>query len=432
MISDSTESAVPQEEAFVNSSFDSEGRFRHTLLFVFLVALILRMLFVWIQASFHVFDIYFVASDSRVYEALAHNLLSGAGYALDGRPTALVTPAYPIFLAVLHWLGVDTPIGVGFVQSFVGAATCVLIAMVGRYLDNSYTAIVAGILSASYVHLIFWTGYILTETLFVFLVIASLVALLRWQEDVNSRTRAALAGLLLGVGSLTRPHLLGFAVLAFCWVVVAAGGKRGAAALSGVFLVLGLVAVLAPWTLRNYRSLGIPLVGSTLGGEVLYQGNSIGATGGTGGYLDARDFQRLQLDPGLSEVEIDRAYSRVAWQFILHQPGRLPRLAVKKFINMWRPTYEGASFRNLVIFGGNYLLVVALGVVGVARLSRVGFGRFGGLIFICLAYFVLIHLIVPGMIRYRLPAEPLLILFAATTAKPVLKRFSNESMRSNT
>ncbi len=364
------------------SRADSKGSLCRSLIFVFLLSLMIRMLFVWIQGSFHIFDMYFVASDSRLYEALAHNLLSGSGYVLDGKPTAVVTPGYPIFLAVLHWLGIETPLGVGFIQSLVGAATCVLVAIVGHYVGGARAAVVAGLLSAFYVHLIFWTGYVLTDTFFVFLVVASLAALLKWQEDVKSRFRAGLAGVLLGLGSLTRPHLIGFAVLGFTWVVITAQRRRAAAVFSGLFLLLAVAGVLAPWTVRNYQLFGVPIVGSTLAGEVLYQGNSFGATGGTGGYLDTRDFHRLELPPGLSEVEVNRSYSRAAWQFMLHQPERLPRLALTKFVNMWRPTYGGASARNLLIFGGAYLLVVAFGLVGIARLWRSGLGRGGGLLLV--------------------------------------------------
>ena len=416
---DKVDGSIRRREPSGEPKGDAERTFHRSLALVFLLALVVRMLFVWIQGSFHIFDIYFVASDSRLYEALAHSLLSGAGYARAGQPTALVTPAYPLFLAALHWLGIESPLGVGFVQSIIGAATCVLIAMLGRHLGGDQVAVVAGILSACYVHLIFWTGYVLTDTLFVFFLVASLVALLRWQDNLDSHLRAGFAGVLLGIGTLTRPHLAGFAILAGLWTIVIAGRRRRAAVHSGLFLLLGLTMVLAPWTLRNYRVLGVPIVGSTLGGEVLYQGNSIGATGGTGGYLDARDFRPLELPSGLTEIEVDRAYSHAAWQFMLDNPEDLPELALRKFVNMWRPTYEGSSVCNLWIFGGSYLFVVAFSLLGIARRWKNGLGQSEGLLLLCVAFLLILHLIIPGMIRYRLPAEPLLIVFAAAALQPL-------------
>src|SRR5207245_11605013 len=120
----------------------------------------------------------------------------------DGMPTAVVTPGYPLFLTGLHGLGMKSPQAVGFVQGLLGAATCVLVAMVGPYLGDARVGAIAGLLSSFYPHLIFWTGYVLTDTLFVFFAVASLAALLWWQEDVTAQLPAGVAGVLLGAGSL--------------------------------------------------------------------------------------------------------------------------------------------------------------------------------------------------------------------------------------
>jgi len=383
------------------------------LVAIFLLSLALRLLFVWVQETYHIFDIYFFAGDSVLYEGLARSLLAGEGYSFKGHPTAVVTPGYPFFLAAVHMLGADSPMSVGIVQCVVGAITCLLIAVIGNAVGGRLAGLTAGVLAATYVHFVWWTGYILTETLFVFFVVSAVVTLLQWQEDVSSIPRAFAAGLLLGLGALTRPHMVGFGVLACILIVVSARGQRRRAAASAACLVLALALVLTPWAIRNYVVFGVPIVGSTLSGAVLYQGNSPGATGGTDGYLDARDFRPLNVPPTLGEVETDRAYSRAAWQFIRDEPWSLPGLAVRKFVNMWRPTYGGASFRNILLFGGSYLLVVVLALFGILRSLKAGPGKPERILLLGLAFFVGLHLIVPGMIRYRLPAEPFLILFAA-------------------
>lgn len=388
---------------------------RRVTIAVFVLSLFVRLLFVLVQESYHIFDIYFFAGDSVLYDDLARSLISGGGYSFKGRPTAVVAPGYPLFLAALYALGIGSTLAVGVVQCVLGAATCAIIAVIGRYVAGDRAGLIAGVLAATYVHLVWWTGYILTETLFVWFVVAAFAALVHWQRDVASDRRGLYAGLLLGFGALTRPHLIGFGIVLAVLVVFLARGQRRAALRSGAWLLLGLTIVMTPWAVRNYFVFGVPIAGSTLSGAVLYQGNSYGATGGTGGYLDARDFKPLDMGSDLGEVESNRAYSRAAWEFIRQEPASLPRLAFWKFVNQWRPTYEGSSFRNFVIFGSSYVLIAVLAIVGIVRAVRRGPSNAEWMVLAGLAFFVVLHMIVPGMIRYRLPAEPFLILLAAVT-----------------
>ncbi len=321
---------------------------------VFAVGLTVRVLYLWLQSTFQLFDIYFYASDSRAYDMLARSLREGQGFAIQGQPTAYVTPGYPLFLVGLDSVGIADAFRVGIVQCLLGALTCVLVAIIGAHLGGRRVGFTAGLISAVYPHLIFWTGYLLTETLFVFMAMASLVVLIKWRES-PSQKRILIAGLLLGLAALVRPQILGFAILVPVWMVISRTTR--AQALRAVpVLLLGVLIPLAPWTLRNYWMFGEPVFTSTETGIVFYQGNSPGATGGSRGYVDGLDFVSLQLPPGLTEVEINRIYLQQAIAFDLSHPERLPYLAFKKFVNMWRPVYEGASMRNILIMGGSYLL----------------------------------------------------------------------------
>lgn len=114
-------------------------------------------------------------------------------------------PGYPAFLALIG----DVQ-HLGGVQALLGAATTMLTMSLVRQLDSSpWTAILAGLMSAYYFPLIFYTGFALSETLFAFLLM-SFVATALFALQKRRRLLAALAGLILGTAILTRPSLLTF------------------------------------------------------------------------------------------------------------------------------------------------------------------------------------------------------------------------------
>lgn len=330
------------------------------------LALVVRVLFVWAQTRFHLFDIYFVASDSRVY-------LAGV--------SSTVMPLYPLFLKLV---GSD-PFTIGLVQCAIGAVTCVLVALIGERVYSARVGWWAGVLAALNLHLIWWTGYVLTETLFTFWVVASLWALVWWLK-MPTLTRMLVAALCGVGGVLTRGHWLLFVLL----VTVLWRGQT----------ILMLSACLVALMLSAH-ALHAPLF-TSMSGELLYQGNSDGATGGTGGYVDAKDFTRLPENTSA-------AYRSAALTFMRQHPGRVLALMPRKFWNQWRPTYAGASVKNWLLFGGSYLLLLSFALVGLYHGWQAGHG----LLLLALLFFVGFHLILPGMIRYRVPAEPIVCVFAA-------------------
>src|SRR2546428_8258010 len=137
-------------------------------------ALAVRVGYVLAQTRFGIFDVSFVADDSALYLALARSIASGHGMTIEGAPTAYVGPVYPLFLGPLVALGAD-PTGIGLVQAVVGAATAILAGLLAVELSRAVGAprlwerragIGAAVVAAAYPHLVFWTGYVLTETLF--------------------------------------------------------------------------------------------------------------------------------------------------------------------------------------------------------------------------------------------------------------------------
>jgi 4-amino-4-deoxy-L-arabinose transferase-like glycosyltransferase len=172
---------------------------RFAPLVVFLVALAPRAWFL----SEHPLDAYLV-SNMAFFDGRARHLLSGE---LSIRDT--FTPVgYPAFLALAYgWF--DRPfVVVGYAQALLGALTAVLTyAVTLRLTRSTWASFVAGLVLAFYLPLIVYGGFLLTETLFAFL-LALFVCLLAGAERPPQLLRAALAGLVLGVATAVRPNLL--------------------------------------------------------------------------------------------------------------------------------------------------------------------------------------------------------------------------------
>ena len=383
-------------------------------LILFLIAFAVRAAFVVVQLRLGIFDVSFEAADSALYRSLADSLSTTGAFALDGAPTAFVTPGYSLFLSIAYLISRST-LGIGLIQAGLGALTVVLLAAVARSIGGNFAAGVTRLMAAIYPHLIFWTGYVLTETLYVFLLAAALYACTRTLEARQSLWRAAVAGALFGAAALVRPLALGFAVL------LGVAGVLSARYRTRAFVGLaGLAIVLVPWVIRNAVVLDSPVVTSTEAGFVLWQGNSPGATGGTRGYVDGLDFDVLELPADISEVEADRVYREQALSWMAEHPARVLSLIPKKLWNMWRPTYEGSSTLNSLVTYTSYLPLLVLAIPGLGLCSRRG--AMGGILVGFVLYHLVAHGLVTGMIRFRLPVEAMLIIPAGLAVSRIGRR----------
>lgn len=229
---------------------------------IFLAALVVRLRFV----ADHPPGLY-VVSDMEFYDRRADHLLAGQGTIWD-----TFTPlGYPALLALIYAVAGKSHDAVGVVQAFLGAGTCVLAWALARRLTRSdLAAAAAGVVLAFYTPLVVYTGFLLTETLFSFLLALAALLLVR-AGDGGARSAPALAGLALGAATVVRPNLLfAFPFLAACaWVRPAASGSRRAPLVALAFAAPLLAVVVA----YNTRLAGRPSGLASNGGLNFYLGH---------------------------------------------------------------------------------------------------------------------------------------------------------------
>lgn len=217
-------------------------------------------------------------SDFGWYYDRARSILAGTGFSIDGRPTAQFPPGYPYFLALLIKL-TGSLAGVKLAQAVIGTFTCYLIYRFGSLLGGPRAGVVAGTLSAIYPNFIFYSNLLASENLFIPLLLGGFIVLL--DDTITSKTaaRTALAGFIFGIASLTRPAILFVPGIVFLWLFVKRTGLVKAVGLTALLGTI-MLAVIIPWTIRNYVALGGLVVVSSNGGEVFWMGNNSRGEGG--------------------------------------------------------------------------------------------------------------------------------------------------------
>jgi 4-amino-4-deoxy-L-arabinose transferase-like glycosyltransferase len=387
---------------------------------ILLAGFLARAFYVVVQTQHSVLAARFFTGDAFAYDAIARSLVTGQGYAWQGHATAVVTPLYPLFLAACYLIVGRDFLAIGLLQSGLGALTAGVTYAMARLIFDQKVALLAGLICALLPEMVFWTsGQICTEPLYTFLLSLAVYALARLlpasrMGGENRLAEAAAAGLLLGAAALTRPVALGFAICATVYVWRRAGGRPAAV------IGLGVAAVIGPWAARNAWVMGAPVVTSTEAGSVLYLYHSSQSTGEHGGWNP--HVAPLSEAAGLTEVAANRVYLAAATRFAREQSGREVVLTARRFWNQWRPAYAGSSLRSQVVAAVTYVPLMAFALPTAFWL---GFRTpRAGLLALFLAYHVLFHLLLAGEMRFRVPMEPVLAVYAAAAVAGMFRRLT--------
>lgn len=212
---------------------------RHPVLVVVLVAAAVRL---WVLDGLPLI----LTNDSVGYITWAREFL-------DGRPSTippLRTPGYPLFLAAVFALFGVGPSGVLVAQHVAGVGTAAIAAGITRRRHGPGWGLAAGLFLALSPSVMCWESYALTETLTIFLLIASLALAL---VPRGGAVMGLSLGLLLGSACLTRPSMAVVALalgLGWWWRTASASNRGLGGALA---LAAGLAVTTGPWLVHNAR-----------------------------------------------------------------------------------------------------------------------------------------------------------------------------------
>ena len=331
--------------------------------------------------------------DAAAYAEIAANLAEGDGYTLGRgatQPASNYSPGLPLFVAATYELtGGEHERLVRLLLALIGSLAVLLTYLIGRRLSGPSAGLMGAGIVAVYPALLEYQGMLMGEPFATTLLSGALLAVL-WAAD-GARTRWLLPGLLIGALALIRPEYLAVGLLLALVIALRRirADWRGSLA-TGMLIAVGIVLVVAPWTLRNAIALDRLVPISTGGGQVLFAGSYVPSEGDperVGHEVLERHpglLAELPPDPRLEQIlaalaeqrypgmETDRALARMGrerlWDEVTERPLDYVGFAAAKLWNLW-----GHGPRQVMEQPGWELfhwLLVALALVGLAALIR--------------------------------------------------------------
>jgi len=410
---------------------------------LFLVAFALRAGYAWFAEGPHSVP----SSDGISYDEIAWNLARGLGFKLSGAgglyPTAFRPPALPWLVSLLYRVTGRWFFGALLLQCAIGALIPPALAALARATWGSGVARIAGWLAVVHPLLVFFSGYLLTETTFTLTLLLALAGSFAWVKTPR-RGRAFGAGVLWGVAILTRPNALAMPFLVAAWAYVPLGlAVNGRERLRQfTLLALGIVLAVGPWTLRNARELHAFVPVTTGGGRALLDANNAAIwddPGSRGGAMSVYNLEPYASQfRGLPEVAADAQAGRMAKEFLLAHVPEWPAMAAAKLARFWRLRSEGGALTGHWRGSGSpldrlrglldplllwSLVVLPFAIAGVVLSLRSAKRLFLALPLLTIALFTASAVVYWGALRMRVPVEPLVVLYAAVAADALWKRW---------
>jgi 4-amino-4-deoxy-L-arabinose transferase-like glycosyltransferase len=211
---------------------------------IFVVALLPRLALFLVAVAGH--PGHAMAPDSSGYWDLGLDFVRSTFDHHQVALSVLRTPGYPALIAIVRTVGGGIRLLV-LVQCVLGALSAVLAAWLGYRIGGVAVGVVAGLVVAIDPTSIISTQYVLTETVYTFLLLGSVLLFLRALEK-PSLAHAASAGLVLAGSVLVRPLGLWLTpVLVAVWVFRSRREVIGYAAV----LLVAFIIPLACWGARN-------------------------------------------------------------------------------------------------------------------------------------------------------------------------------------
>ncbi|MHC4945654.1 MAG: tetratricopeptide repeat protein [Planctomycetota bacterium] len=400
-----------------------------SLLAIFLVALIVRGIYLFEMRASPTFEVLLI--DEESYDLKAREIVETGDWI--GDKVFYQDPFYPYFLALLYKVFGHALFLVRMIQALIGAITCLLIYALASRVFDRVTGLVAGLLAAIYKPFFFHETLIIKSSFVLFFITLALWLLL------EARRRKSIAfwifpGLALGFGILVRGNYMLFAPLAGLWILAALwkeSRKRSVAALA--LFVLGTALPILPVTIRNYAVAGDFVLTTSQAGTNFYTSHHPGNRTGT---LESppfintipafedQDFKReAERQSGAKDMkpsEVSRFWFRKGLAAIADDPGMFAYRTWKKlryatsdfeppdnqslyFVQEYFSTFLRV---NLFSFG----VIFPFALLGLAITFR---QRTTWLLHIFFAVYLVSLLIFYVFARSRLPLALALIIFAA-------------------
>jgi len=432
-----------------------------------LAAIIGVSVVVRVAAAFHLGNIVDVLPgifDQVSYHALALRVLGGHGFSFEhaswpmtaaGAPTAHWSFLYTLYLTAVYALFGPNPLVARLIQAaIVGVVHPYLAFLLGKRVFSERAGLWAAAFTAVYIYFIYYSAALMTEPFYIAAILGALYGLLRLRDAEPGREGrwALIAGLALGVAVLLRQLFLLLIpfLLLWLWVVRYSDGRRMSVAQRGLkeslfgprdpwrssAVIVGLaILLILPFTLYNYARFDRFVLLNTNAGYAFFWGNNPVYGTRFQGILTPEMGSYQSLIPeelrGLDEPALEQALMRRGLGFVTDDPGRYVLLSLSRvpvYFMFW-PSSESGTLSNISRVGsfGLFLPLMLTGLIYSLANRKIRRRTFGdsSLLLLFVALYSVVHLLSWALVRYRLPVDAILLIYAGVAVEAVWLRLAS-------
>jgi len=403
--------------------------------------------------------------DAATHDYWARGLAFGEWTPPAGQPDPAMAsspyfrpPAYPYFLAAIYAVSGGSLLAPRIVQMLLGLCSALLVFLIGRRWFGRTTAFVGAAGMVLWWVLLYFETELLAPALLLPLLLGAFWFLGLWHD--TGRLRHLLpAAVLLGLACLGRPTVLAFVPVAVLWVAWECRAARPlrparSRTRSLALFIVPLVVVVGLATLRNAVVGHDRVLVSSNGGVNLYIGNNPQANGfaanelpGLGRFGTCFDYVHIlhalerRLHEPVSHSRASRWFAGEAWSWMRQHPASAAGLMVRKACLLWGNAEVGNN-KELALerenssvlrwLPGPFAALAAAAVLGAVLVWRRRNVADRSMAFLLGSFVVvLIGATVPffAAARFRVPALPMLFLFAGVVVQSVQQEWRTGSHR---
>ncbi len=275
---------------------------------------------------------------------IARSLVEGQGFGNplfgDTGPTAWLTPVFPVFVAgIFKLFGIYTKASLFVILSsdcLFGALTCIPVCLIARERFGVRTARVAGWIWAFFPYSIYFSADFIWPTTLATLLLAFAFFLVLRLEGSGSAWDWTWFGAAAGMAALTDPIVMSVLPVLGAWMCYRRWRLGARWLWPATVAVLAVMALVGPWTVRNYRVFHklIPLRGN-FGFELYCGNNKDGWHWGPPGYHPSDNEAEWREFEELGEAGYVAEKGREGREYIEAHPGQYALATVRRIVYIW-------------------------------------------------------------------------------------------------
>lgn len=240
------------------------------LIIIFVFALIIRLLFFSFEKPWDESILYNkiikMGTDQRGYHQLAVNLLeyNQLTFKKGTPPTALRTPAYPVFIASIYYIFGNQPWVVILFQIFLDSLSAVIIFLTLRRLVDVKVGFLSGLIYAFDPHLILHSNSYYSETMFLFFLSLFLYFISSFFINADSKLKSLIfSAIFLGFSALVKPASAYLPYLITIYILLIYKNNLLEKLKYSILFLLTYIVVISPWLIRNTIIYGQPFLSNS-------------------------------------------------------------------------------------------------------------------------------------------------------------------------